>query len=69
MTDELDKHNVNTLFNEFGVKNEEELFQELTKDWDIIQCIERGTPTPLASLHIINGDPVCSSCLWERSNE
>jgi formylmethanofuran dehydrogenase subunit E len=67
--EEFDNKRVAKLLKDFGVKNEEELYKELMQPIITIPCSECGRETEIESIHTIDGDPVCSSCLWDKQNE
>jgi hypothetical protein len=74
MEEEFDYNRVDKLLKDFGVqtkgrKGEEELYQILMQPIMTIPCSECGRETEIESIHTIDGDPICSSCLWDKQNE
>jgi len=69
MEEEFNDKKVNKLLKDFDVKDEDELYAKLMQPITTIPCSECGKETDIESIHTIDGDPVCSSCLWDKQNE
>lgn len=47
------------LFDEFGVKDEEQLLQVLDAESHSLRCINCGTDRPFDDIVFVDGDPYC----------
>lgn len=55
------------MYDDFGVSNEDELFDKLIQESETIPCYICGQERALELLKFIDGDPVCIYCLGNEN--
>jgi formylmethanofuran dehydrogenase subunit E len=66
MEEEFNEERMKTLLKDFGVKDEDELFQKLIEESKTLPCSSCGHEFIINELIFIDGDPICSSCIREE---